>query len=366
MSANVVQVGTTRWQRYVTAKGTVCLVPEGLEDPNHVWIEVRLQGSGRPYYHHRVSGVTRWVLPEIALPPHLRHYPDHPDRTNRTSPPETCPIDAMTTEAVNAETATGTTGAVPVGVTGGEAHAELPAEFPQETYVPTLMPSDPDVFLHPSLRVCKVPGKGNGYFAVAAIPAGETLVRCRPLGVADTAERVVLQALRTVSADTQRLVPYLMLEVLRLAGATREEKAPEWLLSDSQELLPALSGNQVRRLLAVVETNAFGIGEDLEGLFPLGSYFNHSCRPNCQWTTRKPASRSFHQLTVWTREAVPAGSELTISYVPDEAAVPVIRRKLERAWGFTCRCPVCSNWPSKEYLQRLASFLAPNEKVPQL
>lgn len=83
-----------------------------------------------------------------------------------------------------------------------------------------------------------------------------------------------------------------------------------------------------------------------EATFPLASYFNHSCFPNCRFSLDMSAN-----IVVSTSRAVPADTELTISY--DAMRIQSTAEDLEKAvsdtrhrcksvckstWGFDCNC----------------------------
>lgn len=74
-----------------------------------------------------------------------------------------------------------------------------------------------------------------------------------------------------------------------------------------------------------------------DGLHHFGSFYNHSCAPNCE-------VRGSLDLHVFATRDIAPGEELCISYLGPELDRPVLFRKriLEIAWGSACECARCS------------------------
>lgn len=93
-----------------------------------------------------------------------------------------------------------------------------------------------------------------------------------------------------------------------------------------------------------VECNSFGLmtvskkGKEVTGrmVFPLASFFNHSCEPNCE-VQYGPAD----VLKVVTSQTVEKGEELTISYVDEDASTASRQRHLLQDYHFQCSCAKC-------------------------
>lgn len=90
----------------------------------------------------------------------------------------------------------------------------------------------------------------------------------------------------------------------------------------------------------------FGLNEPSgEAVFPLASYFNHNCMPNCSFTLDMNAN-----IVVSTTKVVPADEELTISYSANNIKSPTKAIQSERnlrqrckkfcrdTWTFECNC----------------------------
>jgi hypothetical protein len=94
--------------------------------------------------------------------------------------------------------------------------------------------------------------------------------------------------------------------------------------------------------------NSFGIrslddgGDEFlgYGVWPLASFFNHSCSPN---VSKRRVGRAWD---FWTSRPVVAGEELCISYMGgDEVDLDVIERRLRlsETWVFECGCERCGD-----------------------
>lgn len=73
------------------------------------------------------------------------------------------------------------------------------------------------------------------------------------------------------------------------------------------------------------------------GLYPVASFFNHSCKPNCIVSFTGPT------LCVHSIEEVGAGQELTIAYIELYAPRAWRRQQLLEGKGFECGCDRCLN-----------------------
>ncbi|KAI0900696.1 hypothetical protein F4806DRAFT_449581 [Annulohypoxylon nitens] len=78
----------------------------------------------------------------------------------------------------------------------------------------------------------------------------------------------------------------------------------------------------------------------LSGVFLEASRINHSCDPNCDWTT---LYRPGH-ITIHATKTIDPGDELNISYLLDRTLNrDERRRELSLRWGFDCACIVCQS-----------------------
>lgn len=92
----------------------------------------------------------------------------------------------------------------------------------------------------------------------------------------------------------------------------------------------------------------FGLSDPTgEATFPLASYFNHNCEPNCSFSLDMSAN-----IVVSTTTSVDADTELTISYDANAIKSPTVDHQSERSkrlrckklcretWTFECYCIV--------------------------
>ena len=101
-----------------------------------------------------------------------------------------------------------------------------------------------------------------------------------------------------------------------------------------------LEDEYLLKLMSRSECNQFGLwspNDDLLGLslHPSASFFNHSCIPNCysEWSGINLVFKALYP--------IPAGSELTISYIDAHSQTRQRREELRNAYYFTCICPRC-------------------------
>jgi hypothetical protein len=78
------------------------------------------------------------------------------------------------------------------------------------------------------------------------------------------------------------------------------------------------------------------------GVWPLASYFNHSCRPNAC------IDNCGRQIRIVAIDGIAAGVEVTIAYVDGCCPRRARREKLLRVYGFECSCARCLEQASSE------------------
>ena len=75
------------------------------------------------------------------------------------------------------------------------------------------------------------------------------------------------------------------------------------------------------------------------GVFPIQAYLNHSCKSNTD-TMEHPVDHSVH---LYARTAIPAGTQLTTSYLQSSLPTRARRTQLFNTWNFWCSCPACQD-----------------------
>jgi len=114
----------------------------------------------------------------------------------------------------------------------------------------------------------------------------------------------------------------------------------QWICSNRPS---QLSEDEILNLICKIECNNFGLwnngsNEFIFGrvMFPLASYFNHSCSPNCSAEKNRDM-----QLTVVSIINIPEGAELCIPYIDVNLPRSARRQKLWIEYHFMCCCSRC-------------------------
>lgn len=150
-----------------------------------------------------------------------------------------------------------------------------------------------------------------------------------------TFEEKLFALLNSDELDKMRRYPYLLLSYINIYKFVR--------LVVPDEFLPYVNPQNIRNIIGKNLTNAFGVWSDVGdepeffgfGVYPSGSFFNHSCVNN---VAKIRIGASFDYVT---SEDIEAGTELCISYgIRPEDPVDV-RRKTLSEWFFTCGCKRC-------------------------
>ncbi|GIQ83008.1 hypothetical protein KIPB_004250 [Kipferlia bialata] len=103
-------------------------------------------------------------------------------------------------------------------------------------------------------------------------------------------------------------------------------------------------GEGEKTFLGIMESNGFSVGDEDDstqvGVCLVGARFNHSCVPNVSSVLRQDAN-TLEQRT-YANEAIPCGTELTVSYVDMTLTHTERRAALQSKYHFDCTCPVCT------------------------
>ena len=169
-------------------------------------------------------------------------------------------------------------------------------------------------------EIKSVPGKGKGMFAKEDINAGVRILVDRILcAVVDTT--IDEGVADRINASINNLSP------------ENREKFEKLHCPDHPTYVPPVS-----RYL----TNSFEISEKGSGVFVKAARINHSCTPNAFFTWNKNIKR----VAVHAMIDIPAGREVTVSYVYPFLSRNTRKHLLQKLYVFECDCPACLETPS--------------------
>ncbi|KAK3317590.1 hypothetical protein B0T19DRAFT_446548 [Cercophora scortea] len=187
----------------------------------------------------------------------------------------------------------------------------------------------------PFFQITILPTKGRALIAQTAIPKGTRILSERPLF--------------TLSAHDPRDI------ITAIASALQSLPKP-----DQQGFLTLSNAHRIdtglHPFLGTFITNSLPCDRDLyrgdpqrrpapdtTGIFPTISLLNHSCVPNTVYAFN-PRTRFG---TVHALRAIPVGEELTMTYVPEDAARADRRDRLQGSFNFICACAACELPPAQ-------------------
>ncbi|KAI1801466.1 SET domain-containing protein [Daldinia bambusicola] len=98
------------------------------------------------------------------------------------------------------------------------------------------------------------------------------------------------------------------------------------------------------------------------GVFIKASRFNHSCDPNCWYST---TALEGHFVCITSR-AIKEGEEFTISYIPNHGTRGSRHEALQKGWKFACGCSKCEGVDSEfdAELEKAYAAAFPNDPIP--
>lgn len=169
-----------------------------------------------------------------------------------------------------------------------------------------------------------VPGKGRGIVATANILRGTLII----------AEDSLLKFSADILAFPNCA---LILEQLQ-SNLGQHDRG---LVNSLHNAYPDLN-----RLEGIVKSNSLPCGDRPEkrGIFPICSFFNHSCLSNAQFSWSKAMQRG----RVYALHNIPQGQEISISYIPDHIWHSTRDERLAwiyQTYNFGCLCQVCTGDP---------------------
>jgi hypothetical protein len=186
------------------------------------------------------------------------------------------------------------------------------------------------------VEVAFIPGKGRGIIATKGVAAGDLLCVCRAVVVGSAEENTMgFSFTRTNVVDSMSQVA-AKAALLRLSMQCPEKLAQLYALYDATDdslQLPVFDDGEhavnpctpdanmdidMERLSRIVDQNCFGHGSkgkgDSTALYLLASFFNHSPAPTAAHLV------AGDYMFVRAQQDMPAGAEVTISYLLDTLA----------------------------------------------
>jgi SET and MYND domain-containing protein len=157
---------------------------------------------------------------------------------------------------------------------------------------------------------------------------------------------IALIILHTTSAHPTDLIPeyFAKMELLLQLGVSSAEAETENLhcIRQFRSMFPKLIPKQITdeivgKLLGVLRTNQHEL-EDIggSGLFVKSAIMEHSCYPNCSFTTNR------NHIYVTAIRPIQPGERLTIDYANDYYSPSAQRIEyLQETYGFVCDCNAC-------------------------
>ncbi|KAH8891977.1 SET domain-containing protein [Thozetella sp. PMI_491] len=200
-------------------------------------------------------------------------------------------------------------------------------------------------------QVQQAAGKGLGVFATQLIRRGTRILAERPLISIDKTSPNVVAAARRLSAPQRT-------QLLDLSLNQKRRSSILSLLEVAWYSLPRLGSIAANRdLLNAFRNNNFALGDDAgtQSCFAQVARINHSCVPNAQGNF----NTTLESFTVHALHDIPAGDEITISYLGDQLAAPEVRQSLlKQSHDFLCGCPICDSASprARESADRRAEF----------
>ncbi|KAI5274328.1 SET domain-containing protein [Aureobasidium subglaciale] len=199
--------------------------------------------------------------------------------------------------------------------------------------------------------------RGRGLFTSFNIPRGGLVLCEQPFGVG--LSTAVTRPLSSSNAYTERnantkiwldIVQKVFANPSRAGRLLSLHAGSAYSPSSSTPIIDGRPIIDVFQILEIIDHNCFGhyVDYDSTGLpadsasntisvFVQASYMNHSCVQN--------TSRSFvgDMIVVRANSDIPAGTELTTSYVPAISSEPNRHAELLDSWHFECACPLCES-----------------------
>ncbi|KAI1802924.1 SET domain-containing protein [Daldinia bambusicola] len=206
------------------------------------------------------------------------------------------------------------------------------------------------------LRVARVENKGLGLFVTQDIPA-DTIISCEEASMYGAMEKKTRYDETKINsfcnlykessqAERTRLDDHACNPELYEANRNFYSIFDKWFVNHLKRqgtFDPSVSRtDKVLKLIrsySTFWTNCASVYEQEVGFWSTFARCNHSCRPNSTW---RYVGKSPYFLQLVTTKDIPAGSEVTVTYLGLEKDSLARRREVLKGWGFTCTCERCT------------------------
>ncbi|KAK7418595.1 hypothetical protein QQZ08_011179 [Neonectria magnoliae] len=190
------------------------------------------------------------------------------------------------------------------------------------------------------VTIREVPGKGKGLVAAQKIPKGTRLLSEEPI-------------IRIPEDAPDN--PSLRASIRRQVESLTDEQRRSFL--DMHNTYPgSMSTNSPSHYLGIIRTNALPMDDTTEcGIFLSACRINHACDNNAQ----KGWNEAIKRHTIHALRDIDKDEEITISYLGVIKNRKARQEDIQRKFGFTCSCRLCSLPPhlSAESDRRLDEIL---------
>ncbi|KAF4634143.1 hypothetical protein G7Y89_g3970 [Cudoniella acicularis] len=125
------------------------------------------------------------------------------------------------------------------------------------------------------------------------------------------------------------------------------ERGIEQLPQDARERFYAMIGQPgtENQVVGKLNVNTFGEefgGEEHSMVVPETARMNHDCRPNAMYYFDRISLVHYTQAS----RTINAGEEITITYIDPLQSLEERQAAIERSWGFSCTCSLCTSPPT--------------------
>ncbi|KAK3689363.1 hypothetical protein B0T22DRAFT_170894 [Podospora appendiculata] len=207
---------------------------------------------------------------------------------------------------------------------------------PSSTATTTPAPLSSTTTAPPLFQITTLPTKGRALVAQAAIRKGTRILSERPLFTLDG--RDCHDVIGAIASKLKALRRPEQDRFLTLSNSKRSDASMHPFLGTYITNSLPCSRNPAGTAYYHHGAGAQPAEPDATGIFPTISLLNHSCVPNTCYSFN---TRTRHG-TVHALRAIPAGEELTIAYLDDDAPRADRRERLQFGFDFACACTACS------------------------